>query len=273
MKRKIGIVGYGKLGKFLSHAIQNTDLSQEYTLSFVWNRNPDKIDAHIPSSKILKNIADFRDFPSDLIVEVAHPIVSQRWGQAFLEHCDYMAGSPTAFAQQDTEDSLRKAAQSNGLYIPRGALPGLEEVLSMKNAGSLAEATICMKKHPSSLKFSGPLDFELGNMVGRKTLYDGPLRTLCAYAPNNVNTMAVLAMSSELGFDNVQAKLIADTSLEHHITEVSLMGPVQNGQRYSLDLIRKSPAGAGAVTSSATFYSFLRSMRRSQGLGPGVHFR
>ena len=85
--------------------------------------------------------------------------------------------------------------------------------------------------------------------------------------------MAVLAMASELGFDKVQATLIADSHLEHHITEVSLFGPIQNEQRYSLELIRKSPAGAGAVTSSATFYSFLRSMKQSQGAGAGVHFR
>ncbi|MEC7986883.1 MAG: aspartate dehydrogenase domain-containing protein [Myxococcota bacterium] len=273
MKRRVGIIGYGKLGKFLSHAIQNTELRDEYELSFVWNRNPNRIGAEIPEEKKMAKISDFEKFPSDLIVEVAHPVISQRWGEAFLKHCDYMVGSPTAFAKQETENTLRSAASKNGLYIPRGALPGLEEVLAMKNSGKLETVAITMKKHPGSLKFSGPLDFDLQTLKGRKTVYHGPLRPLCAYAPNNVNTMAVLAMASERGFDHVTATLIADTHLEHHITEVALFGPVQNGQRYSLELIRKSPAGAGAVTSSATFYSFLRSMKQSRKAGAGVHFR
>ena len=273
MKRRVGIVGYGKLGKFLAQAIQESELKNTYELSFVWNRDPNKIGKEIPTEKIITKLSDFQQHPSDLIVEVAHPIVSQQWGVAFLEHCDYMAGSPTAFAQQKTEDALREAASKNGLYIPRGALPGLEEVLSMKQAGTLAKVAITMKKHPSSLKFSGPLSFDLQTLVGRQTVYQGPLRSLCGYAPNNVNTMAVLSMASECGFDHVQATLIADTNLEHHITEVSLLGPLRNGQRYSLDLIRKSPAGAGAVTSSATFHSFLRSMKQSKNAGPGVHFR
>ncbi len=273
MKRRVGIVGYGKLGQFLSQAIQGTELQSDYELSFVWNRNPDRIGAEIPEHKKLVDLARFQDHPSDLIVEVAHPIVSQQWGAAFLSHCDYMAGSPTAFAKQETEDALRAAAQRHGLYIPRGALPGLEEVLSMKRSQKLANANITMKKHPSSLKFSGPLGFDLQTLQGRETVYHGPLRALCGYAPNNVNTMAVLAMASELGFDNVQATLIADTNLAHHITEVALLGPIQNGERYSLELIRKSPAGAGAVTSSATFYSFLRSMKQSRDAGAGVHFR
>ena len=84
--------------------------------------------------------------------------------------------------------------------------------------------------------------------------------------------MAVLALSSGLGFDAVEATLVADTTLEHHITMVSLFGPGAPQKRYSLELIRKSPAGAGAVTSTATFDSFLRSMNRAHGQGSGIHF-
>ena len=85
--------------------------------------------------------------------------------------------------------------------------------------------------------------------------------------------MAVLAMASELGFDAVEAQLVANPALEHHITEVSLLGPQGEGPRYSLDLIRKSPAGAGAVTSTATLTSFLTSMILSKDEGDGVFFK
>ena len=272
-KRRIGIVGYGKLGQFLVQGI--LERPESYELAFVWNRNPAGIGSEIPAEIRLNDLADFKSRSPDLIVEVAHPIITQKWGQQFLEYCDYMAGSPTAFADLETECSMRATAaisNGHGLYVPRGALPGLDEVLRMKASGKLAAARISMRKHPSSLKYSGPLDYPLEQTTTERVLYDGPLRKLCALAPNNVNTMAVLALSSELGFDQVQAQLVANPSLEHHITELVLLGPDTKGPRYSLKLLRESPAGVGAVTSTATLTTFLNSMLQSIGKGDGVHF-
>ena len=113
----------------------------------------------------------------------------------------------------------------------------------------------------------------LSETLSERVVYQGPLRKLCSLAPNNVNTMAVLAMASELGFDKVVASLIADPSLEHHITEVVLWGPDTQGPRYSLELIRRSPAGVGAVTSTATLTSFLNSTLKARDAGDGVHFK
>ena len=267
--RKIGIVGYGKLGQHLCSSITQADDTE---LAFVWNRNREAIGNEIPDSKIITDLGQVTNIPCDLIVEVAHPIISKHWGETFLSHCDYMIGSPTALADRETEEKLLKTHQKNGIYIPRGALPGLEEVLSLKRSNKLHAASITMRKHPKSLKFSGPLPDGHQNSNQPVVYYQGPLRDLCGYAPNNVNTMAVLALSSGLGMDKVQATLVADKSLEHHITEVSLFGPGEPNKRYSLELIRKSPAGAGAVTSSATFDTFLASMLKATGKGAGLHF-
>ncbi len=272
LKRRVGIVGYGKLGQFLAKAIQERE---EYQLAFVWNRNPDGIGPEIPEDRRLVELKDFRERKPDLIVEVAHPVITQQWGEAFLEYCDYMSGSPTAFAELKTEQAMRATAaipNGHGLYIPRGALPGLGEVLGMKSAGKLSAARITMRKHPSSLKYSGPIDPPMEETTAPRVIYDGPLRPLCGFAPNNVNTMAVLALASELGFDKLEAQLVANPNLEHHITEVVLLGPDTGGPRYSLTLLRESPAGAGAVTSTATLTTFCNSMFQSVGQGDGVHF-
>ena len=147
--RKIGIVGYGKLGKHLCSAIQSRE---ELELAFVWNRNFDAIGEEIPKEKTIRELADFSSIPCDLIVEVAHPIISKQWGTAFLSHADYMIGSPTALADRETEAQILQTKHSHGVYIPRGALPGLEEVLNLKQSGRLAAAAITMRKHPKSLK-------------------------------------------------------------------------------------------------------------------------
>lgn len=275
-KRRIGLVGYGKLGQFIADAIVNdASIAADYELAFVWNRSAAAMEGKVPAELQMHELGDFASRSPDVIVEVAHPKISQEYGTAFLDCCDYMAGSPTAFATLETEQALRAAAakpNGHGLYIPRGALPGLEEVLRMTQSGKLAAASISMNKHPSSLKFGGVLSPPLEETKAERVIYSGPLRKLCVLAPNNVNTMAVLAMASELGFDAVQASLIADPSLEHHITEVKLFGPDDGGPRYCLTLNRESPAGAGAVTSTATLTSFLKSALASQGRGDGVYF-
>ena len=275
-KRKIGILGYGKLGQHLSSALlNNPQLKENNQLVFVWNRKVDKIGLEIPKNLILEKIENFKEFAPDLIVEVAHPMITFDWGEKFLKSCDYFAGSPTAFASLEIEKKMRAAANNNsgnGLYIPRGALPCLEEILKLKESGNLNEASITMRKHPKSLKFSGPLNPPLEETKTERVLYSGPLRQLCNWAPNNVNTMAVLALASELGFDKLQASLVANPQLNHHITEVCLYGSGSEEERFSLQLVRKSPAGAGAVTSSATFTTFLKSMLASNDQGSGIHF-
>ena len=272
MSRRIGIVGYGKLGRHLAQVIHETEGVE---LAFVWNRDPNGIGSEIASDQRLERLEEFERFHPNLVVEVAHPIITWEYGARFLSHCDYLAGSPTAFAKGRIEEQMRTLANQNqghGLYIPRGALPGLNEVLRMVQSGKLGAAEICMQKHPSSLKYGRTLNPPLQETTDERTIYDGPLRELCSLAPNNVNTMAVLALASQLGFDQVQAKLVADPSLEHHITSVRLLGHDTGGPRYSLDLIRRAPAGAGAVTSIATLTTFANSMLGARDRGPGVHF-
>ena len=49
-------------------------------------------------------------------------------------------------------------------------------------------------------------------------------------------------------------------------------GPVgPGGQKFSVKTVRNNPAAVGAVTGSATYASFLSSLVRVGGKGPGFH--
>lgn len=267
-RRRVGVIGYGALGQHLVRAIlHDPELSLTHELAFVYNRRAAAL-AELPADLHLHDLSDAASRAPDLVVEVAHPTITWEHGERLLQRCDYLVGSPTALARPGVEATLRAAATQRGLYVPRGALPGLDDVLTLAKAGALAQAHITMRKHPASLKLEPHPDDPPPDAPVR---YDGPLRPLCERAPNNVNTMAVLALASGLGFDRVRATLIADPSLQHHVTELDLLGPDTGGPRFRLELRRSSPAGAGAVTSSATFHSFLTSLRNAD-RGPGVHF-
>ncbi len=155
------MVGYGQLGKYLVNAIRRDPLCSDFIeLAFVWNRTDAAVasDSNVPPHCHLKNLENFADMGADLIVEVAHPSITQEYGHIFLEKADYMVhttlhciavvleryslliffilynkiGSPTALADQGTEARILGAANSiewkTGLYIPTGALWGARDI-------------------------------------------------------------------------------------------------------------------------------------------------
>jgi predicted dinucleotide-utilizing enzyme len=203
---------------------------------------------------------------------------------SFQSGCDFFIGSPTAMADADTEAALRAAASGKGkgagaLYIPTGAMWGASDIQALANRGGLHALTITMKKHPASFRLPhAETDAKRAaacDSEGEHVLYEGSVRGLCPIAPNNVNTMACAAMAAHtLGFDGTVGRLVADTGLQTHEVEVLALGPPNptSGAQLRIHVVRSSPAPPGAVTSKATYGSFLESLIKAHGRGPGVHF-
>jgi len=285
-KRRVGIVGYGKLGQYLADAIlRKPEVAAKYELAFIWNRSADKIlkdDSLKNAEKLcLKDLKDFESKKADLIVEVAHPTINKLWGAKFVQAADFMIGSPTALAEVELEKEIRSAAKKSkfGCYIPSGALWGAQDIAKMADLGTLGALKVTMKKEPSSFKVAPELQKKIDEYLKSEStdeciLYEGPVRPLCPLAPNNVNTMACAALAGHnLGFDKVQACLVADKKLESHNIDIEVSGPEKGeGNTFKVSTARFNPAKKGAVTGSATYDSFLSSMLAASGRGSGVHF-
>ncbi|XP_074786148.1 aspartate dehydrogenase domain-containing protein [Athene noctua] len=271
--RRVGILGYGRLGQFLAEQLLAQGPPLGLALAFVWARDGGRLEALPPPLRLL----DLRLLPQtgvDLVVEVAHPRVAQEHGEDILAHADFMLGSPTALADPETERRLRGAAARGGhtLYVPRGALWGCEDIQRMDEAGTLAALKVTMTKAPQSFRLEGWLQERLAVAVaagGRAVLYEGPLRPLCPLAPNNVNTMAAAAVAApHLGFDGVCACLVADPSVpDWHIVEVEVTSVGDGGRALSVTSTRRNPAVQGAVTGDATRHVFWSSLRACKGHG------
>jgi len=242
------------------------------------------LEASIPKDCRLERVEDFASKGADLIVEVAHPDISKKFGSIFLSAADYMPASTTAFADHELERSLLQEADrptGRGLYIPRGALWGAEDIQRMSDDGSLKSLTVTMKKAPHHLKVLGSLQAALDAVVakgeaavGETVLYEGPVRALCPLAPNNVNTIAAAALAGRsLGLDGVIGRLVVDPSLQKHIVEIEVEGPSKpGGEPFRVLTTRSNPAEKGAVTGDATYASFLNSLLQAGGRGDGIHF-
>jgi predicted dinucleotide-utilizing enzyme len=89
--RRVGIVGYGNLGRYLvGEVLKRPDCLQ---LAFVWNRTEsvfDDTDCSLDKSYILRDLNDFASRQADLIAEVAHPSVASQYGGDFLRSADFL---------------------------------------------------------------------------------------------------------------------------------------------------------------------------------------
>ena len=282
-KTRVGIVGYGALGQYLTQFVLSDEgKAANMELAFIWNRSPQKVlDDPNPlvQQALLTDLNDFASKSPTMIVEVAHPSITVDYGQAFMSQANYFCGSPTVFANLQVEQNMRQAATKNkALYLPAGALWGSSDIQKMAARGSLKGLTITMKKAPHHMKVLGSVKEAVdkilaSNESGEHVVYEGPVRGLCPLAPNNVNTMACAAMAAgpELGFDKTIGRLIVDSNLSAHVVIVEIQGP----GGFTLESTRYNPAKKGAVTGNATYASFLSSMLAAathsrSGIG-GVH--
>lgn len=80
--RRVGIIGYGKLGQFLVNQIHADPLLE---LAFVWNRSQHTLNGEIDEQLILHNLDNFHKYNPDIVVEVAHPCISKDYGAKILK--------------------------------------------------------------------------------------------------------------------------------------------------------------------------------------------
>ncbi|CAD5118754.1 DgyrCDS7431 [Dimorphilus gyrociliatus] len=267
---KVGIVGFGRLGKYLYSEILRIEEPNNIQVSFIWNRSKDVFnESGLPGSLILNNLEDFTEREASLIIEVCHPQIVKEYGEKFLKHCDFMVGSPTALADEKVERQMKSAAieHDTRLFIATGAFWGASDIRKMDDSNNLESFQITMTKHPDSFKVHGSV---LENLQKAKedneskhVLYSGPVRDLCKLAPNNVNTMAVACFSApSLGFDKIIGKLVSDKNTNSHTVRIEAYGKIgEDGNRLSVITERVNPARSGAVTGNETFKSFMYSLK------------
>ncbi|XP_058715735.1 aspartate dehydrogenase domain-containing protein-like [Poecile atricapillus] len=265
-------------GQFLVSQLLSQGPSLGLSLVFVWARRGGALEP-LPPELRLTDLRQLPDTGVHLVVEVAHPCVVQEHGEDILRHADLMVGSPSALADADTERRLRAAVARGGhtLYVPRGALWGCEDIARLDRTGTLQSLTVSLTVSPASLRPQGQLRDRLVAAVAAGTvteLYRGPLRPLCALAPNNTNAMAAAALAAPgLGFDRVTARLLAQPSVpDWHLLEVEVTAVTDGGRPLTVTSSRRNPAGHGDVTGRATLQSFWISLQDCTGHGGCVKF-
>lgn len=269
MKKKVAILGFGKVGQTLLNNIdKEPSFVEKFEVHSIWNRshtifNDKKIPEGILIYKEIEDlIADLSNV--DIVVECAHSNVLLNYGLKIMEQCHLFISSPTAFANEVFRSNMEVqiAKGTFNCYLPLGASVGVWDLIRLDQIGLLKNLTVTMSKHPSAFKIKdeGTLKKleEALNQEGEVEIAYGKIAQINELAPQNTNTMSVYAMAaSDLGFDKCFGRLIANTELDSHIVDCKI--ETNSGLTYRL--VRDNPAQHGAVTGSATFGSFLNSLK------------
>lgn len=277
---RVGLLGYGSLGRFLAKEIQ---AAPDLELAFVWNRSADRVReaiaaGELPEGCLIESLEDGLACEHvDVVAEVCHPQVAKDACSAVLPHAHLYVGSPTAFADDTWLNGVQVNLLSSqtSVFLPVGALWGAWDIQRLSACGALKKLRVTMKFHPDALKLQPPLSEKLAQYEPAKefVVFEGSVRELAPLAPNNVNTMACAAIAAGKahGLDGVEACLVADDRLEAHVIIIEAEGP--NG--FKVETRRTNPAAAKAVTGQLTYASFFASLRQAAEIcchvSPGIH--
>jgi aspartate dehydrogenase len=127
---------------------------------------------------------------------------------------------------------LRSAGRTGGrIYIPSGALPGLE-ALASASAAEVSEVTLTTRKPPRALAGVAYLErrgIDLESLRAATVVFSGTAREAVRHFPSNVNVAAALSLAG-IGFDQTRVVIIADpraTTNRHEVVAKGAFGELR----------------------------------------------
>ncbi len=247
--KKVGIIGYGTIGKFIADNLQE---DPEVDLRFVYRRS---LEANHQNLRVVNKASreDFQDL--DLVIEAAGAQVAQEIGLEVLQYTDFMIFSATALADEDFLSRAQETCEKHKtrIFIPHGAILGLDGVFDGRSLLTAVKITT----------IKTPKGFGLEKDC-HTVLYEGSTRGACLAYPKNVNVHAAVALAG-LGFDKTSSAIVADPDIKGNTHIISIEG---EGIKFEIKVESKPQ---GTVTGKYTPYSGLGSIQRLLDKKPGIH--
>jgi aspartate dehydrogenase len=217
---KVGLIGCGNIGTFLLQSINKDGLLPGGTIVSVYARREEI------ASQLAKKFGaqSYRDVDSllnsdvNLIIEAATIEAAEEYALKVLEGGkDLLLSSIGVMANAAFEENAREICLKNnvGVYLPSGAIGGLDVLKSAKAVNGLESVSITTRKPPSALPVGALLEKET-------VLFEGSAAEAIKQFPRNINVAIVLSLAG-LGSEKTNVKIIADPEVlkNSHLIEAS----------------------------------------------------
>ncbi|WP_371922582.1 aspartate dehydrogenase [Sporosarcina sp. Marseille-Q4943] len=251
---KIGLIGKGNLGTYLLKKINKVQVLPNTKITSILDER-EKARVELPSLAAEYGCEAFRDINSflqsdiDIVVECSNIDVAKSYALKTIEKKNLMIISIGAFADPSFVERIERAAQESGrrIYLPSGAIGGLDALKAAKLAGGLDSVTLTTRKPAHSLTTD--------QISAEQTLFEGSARDAIEQFPKNANVAIVLSLAG-IGVEKTRVRIIADPNVTQNIHHIEASGSFGE-----FDMtIKNNPSPDNPKTSHITGASILAAL-------------
>ncbi|WKA59305.1 aspartate dehydrogenase [Planococcus shenhongbingii] len=214
----IGIIGTGNIASYLLEQINHSHLANgRVTAIFGRNQEVGQQLSEQFEADFYTDLQGFLGLPLDIVVEAATVEAAKIYLKDVVAHQkDLVVSSIGVFKDVAFLDELKSLAESNGthIFLPSGAIGGLDVLQSAKAAGGLERVQITTRKSPASLGIESDEE---------KVLFEGSAYQAVEKFPKNVNVALVLALAG-IGVEKTKVRVIVDPAVERNTHTIEAEG-------------------------------------------------
>lgn len=250
----IGIIGAGSIGRFLFEKVNKDVIIPGYQITAVFDDRKKSQDTLRDLSNqfnftVYDELDTFLKSPIDLIVECANIEVVNQYARQIIQEKDLFLISVGALADPVLFEELKEIAKltSHKIYLPSGAIGGLDVLRAANVLGGLDAVTIVTRKPVQALSVDA--------LEKETTIFEGAAKDAIAKYPQNANIAIIISLSG-IGVEKTNVRIIADPAVTKNIHNIEAEGDFG---KLSLTL-ENSPSPNNPKTSYLTALSILSSL-------------
>ncbi len=218
---RIGLIGGGNIGQFLLQSINIDGLLPDSKVVGLYTRNEQmarKLAAEFDSEHYV-DVQSLIESPAiDIVVEAATVEAVNDYAAGILASGkDLVLSSVGALADGEFYQRLEEICRENHshIYLPSGAIGGLDVLKAAKAVGGLESVSIITRKPPHALP-GAPADRE-------QVMFEGTASRAIELFPKNINVSIILSLAG-LGADKTTVKIISDPAVRKNSHTIEAAG-------------------------------------------------
>jgi len=229
---KVGIIGFGTIGKSISSLIESGQAGIVELKSILVRNEVHMNTTSLSNVRITTNEDSFFDQNLDIIIEAAGHNAVQIYGEKALSSGSHLIIlSAGALSDNELYERLEKAAKNNGkqMIIPSAAIAGMDRIAAGV-LGEISEITLITRKPTKS--WYGTIaedEVDLDSLKEPYCIFEGNARIAAKLFPENVNVSATLSLAG-IGFEKTNVQIYVDPTIQlntHTIIAEGYFGKIE----------------------------------------------